>query len=85
MVSTARLGKVTGWLIILGPVVDIAMVLLEPGNFMTDHPDGATQAMIESVQDVAANSGAAHLAGRDRSVRIPCLRAGMLRGRAFAP
>ena len=61
MVSSSKLAKTTGWLIILGPLVDIIMTLINPGNFVSDHPDGATTAMLESVQDVAANSGAAHL------------------------
>ena len=61
MVSSSKLAKTTGWLIILGPLVDIIMTLIKPGNFVSDHPDGATTAMLESVQDVAANSGAAHL------------------------
>ncbi len=61
MASIAKLARATGWLIILGPLVDIVMILIKPGNFISEHPDGATAAMRESVADVAANSGAAHL------------------------
>lgn len=61
MVSSSKLAKVTGWLMVLGPAVDIILVLLKPGTFITEHIDGPTQTVKAVVDEVAASSGMAHL------------------------
>ncbi len=61
MVTSAKLAKLTGWLLVVGSAVATVMVLIKPGSFTTDHPDGVTDAMTTAVADIAANSGVAHL------------------------
>ena len=61
MVTTKKLAKATGWLIILGPAVDVILVLLKPGTFITEHADGPSATMNAVVEEVAAGSGVAHL------------------------
>lgn len=61
MVTSAKLAKLTGWLLVLGSAVATVMVLLKPASFTTDHPDGVTDAMLSAVADIAANSGLAHV------------------------
>lgn len=61
MVSSSKLAKLSGWLLIVGTLVAALMVLLNPGRFTTEHPDGATATMVEVVENIAASSGAAHL------------------------
>lgn len=61
MVTSAKLAKLAGWLLVVGSAVATVMVLLKPGSFTTDHPDGVTDAMLGAVAEIAANSGVAHV------------------------
>lgn len=56
MVTAARLGKVAGWLLVIGPLVDTLASSLRPGSFPGGHPDGAQAAMQAAVLGMAPNS-----------------------------
>ena len=54
--TSAKLGKVAGWLLVIGPLVDVLVNLLRPGNFPTEHADGPQAAMQAVVKDLLGNS-----------------------------
>ncbi|MDE0120381.1 MAG: hypothetical protein OXS33_01445 [bacterium] len=59
--NSALLRKVTGWLLIIGPLVDVLANILRPGSFPSEHPDGPQATLQAMVQDSAANPTMVHL------------------------
>ena len=59
--TSARLGKIAGWLLVGGPLVDVLVNLLRPGNFPGEHPHGPQAALQAVVRDLAANDRLFHL------------------------
>lgn len=59
--SSEKMAKLTGWLLVLGTAVAALMVVIKPGTFTTEHPDGATASMMEAVRKIADNSELAHI------------------------
>lgn len=55
------LRRVTGWLLIVGPLVDVLANMLRPGSFPSEHPDGPQAALQGMVQDSAARPTMVHL------------------------
>ena len=59
--TSAKLGKVAGWLLVVGPVVDVLVNLLRPGSFPAEHVDGPQAAMQTVVIDLLGNSMLYHV------------------------
>jgi hypothetical protein len=60
-VTSAKLGKIAGWLLIIGPVVDVLVNLLRPGNFPSEHADGPQATMQVAVRDLLDNTTLFHV------------------------
>ncbi len=51
--TAAKLGKVAGWLLVIGPLVDLLVSLTRPGSFPGDHPGGPQGSLQEAVRSTA--------------------------------
>ena len=51
--TSVKFGKVSGLLLIVGPLVDVLVSAIRPGMFPTEHTDGAQAAMQEAVLSMA--------------------------------
>ncbi|MDE0169418.1 MAG: hypothetical protein OXS29_07865 [bacterium] len=54
--TSARLGKIAGWLLVIGPLVDTLVSSLRPGVFPGQNPDGHQAAMQEAILGIAPHS-----------------------------
>ena len=54
--TSVKLGRIAGWLLVIGPVVDVLASSIRPGTFPSEHPDGAQAAMQAAVLAIAPNS-----------------------------
>lgn len=54
--TSAKLGKIAGWLLVIGPLVDTLASSLRPGVFPRENPDGAQAAMQEAILGMAPHS-----------------------------
>lgn len=59
--TSAKLGKIAGWLLVIGPVVDVLVNLFRPGNFPGEHPDGPQAALQSVVRDLSGNTTMFHV------------------------
>lgn len=59
--TSAKLGKIAGWLLIVGPLVDTLANLLRPGSIPTEHPEGAQATLQEVVRDSLDSTGLVHV------------------------
>ena len=59
--SSKKTAKVAGWLLFIGPLVDLVVSISRPGSFPGENPDGVQAAMQEGVQSAASNSAMVQL------------------------
>ena len=59
--TSAKLGKISGWLLVIGPLVDVVVNLLRPGSFPSEHADGPQATMQSVVTDLLGNSTLLHV------------------------
>ena len=52
----AKLGRITGWLLIIGPVVDVIVSSIRPGSFPGEDPGGVQAAMQAAIEAMVPNS-----------------------------
>ena len=55
-VSTAKIAKIAGLLLLIGPLVDLLVSIGRPGSFPSDHGEGVQAAMQAGVHSAASNS-----------------------------
>ena len=54
-VNTAKIAKIAGLLLLIGPLVDLLVSISRPGSFPSDHADGPQAVMQAGVQSAASN------------------------------
>jgi hypothetical protein len=54
-VSTAKIAKIAGILLLVGPLVDLLVSISRPGSFPSDHVEGVQAAMQSGVHSAASN------------------------------
>ncbi len=54
--TSAKLGKIAGWLLVIGPLVDTLVSSLRPGVFPGENPNGPQAAMQEAILGMAPHS-----------------------------
>jgi len=59
--TLAKLGKVTGWLLVVGPLVDVIVSVVRPGSFPEEHSGGAQAAMQAAILATVPDSTLATL------------------------
>jgi len=55
-VTKAKLGRIAGWLLVIGPVVDVLVSSLRPGSFPGENSDGVQAAMQAAIQGMVPDS-----------------------------
>ena len=51
--TSGKLGRISGCLLVVGPLVDVLVSVIRPGMFPTENPDGAQAAMQDAVLGMA--------------------------------
>ncbi|MYF26139.1 MAG: hypothetical protein F4211_02160 [Acidimicrobiia bacterium] len=59
--TSIKLAKAAGWLLVVGPLLDILLVSIRPGGFLTDDPGGPVEAILAWVEALATNTGLSNL------------------------
>lgn len=59
MVTRARLATITGWLLVVGPLVDVIVSTVRPGSFPAEHAEGPQAAMQAAILSLLPNSSLA--------------------------
>ncbi len=59
--TLAKLGKVTGWLLVVGPLVDVIVSVVRPGSFPEEHSGGPQAAMQAAILATVPDSTLATL------------------------
>lgn len=54
--TSAKMGKVAGWLLVVGPLVDVLASTIRPGSFPAENPDGVQATMQAAILDTLPNS-----------------------------